>query len=455
MLLVLALLAAFLQFPRVLRIVSGADPSSQARGAYWAAAVDGLRASPLLGWGPGSAAWTSAAFLDPVPRVNPWGESIGELHSLPLQIGYELGFTGLALALAIVVLFFARRVGDREEGRAPALLSAGLLGLGGGALASLGSGALAVTALPLAAAVAAGAALAGSGRGKSRMGSAVPTRLYAVAALLALTRLLLAQWHYDRAVTADTSRIPGQGRLAETELEAAMRLDPSFPLYPMRLALLQAREPARQTAASELALRAAWKGMAVPQLWLVAGIQGQAVKRPWAPFALGRACALDPLSPFPPFYQMLAGPARPEGPVQGAQALLAEPRLVAAVFWERRPALRSRVLEAVRDWPGVDAGWKEALLAVPPSTVNPMAGRGPVFRVSLLIDAEARESLSIPVFRRRPWPAQWGLIEVRESALEKVRLLPPAAASKGTSPGFLHSAPCLRRSVRGQELLNP
>lgn len=449
-LLALALLISFLQLPRILRIVSGEDPSSQARGAYWAAAVDGLRASPVLGWGPGSAAWTAAAFLDPVPRVNPWGESIGELHSLPLQIGYELGFTGLALALGIVVLFFARRAGDREEGRAPALLSAGLLGLGGGALASLGSGALAVTALPLAAAVAAGAALAGSGRGRSRSSSSLPARLYAVAALLALTPLLLAQWHYDRAVAADTAgQIAGQGRVAEVELEAAMRLDPFFPLYPMRLALLQARDPGRRAAAAELALRAARKGVAVPPLWLVAGIQGQAAKRPWASSTLERACVLDPLSPFAPFYQMLAVRSTPEGPVSGAQALLAEPRLGAAVFWERRPDLRRRVMDALRAWPGVDAGWKEALLAVPSPTAQ-----GPVSRVALLIDAEDRESLSLPVFRRRPWPAQWGLIEVRESALEKARLLPPAAASRGTSPGFLRNAPCLRRSSRGQDLLN-
>lgn len=446
-LLALALLVSFLQLPRILRIVSGEDPSAQARGSYWAAGVEGFRARPLLGWGPGSAAWTAAAFLDPVPRVTPWGESVGELHSLPVQIGYELGFTGLALALAVVALFFVRRAGDREEGRAPALLSAGLLGLGGGALASLGSGALAVTALPLAAAVAAGAALAGSGRGKSRVSSPLPSRIYAVAALLALTPLLLAQWRYDRAVTAD---VAGKARSAEAELEAASRLDPFFPLYPMRLALLQAREPGRQAAASELALRAAWKGVAVPPLWLVAGIQGRAAKRPWASSTLEKACALDPLSPFAPFYQMLANQSGPDVPVQGAQALLAEPRLVAAVFWERRPDLRRRVLDAVRAWPGVDAGWKEALLAVPPPTAE-----GPVSRVALLIDAEDRESLSLPVFRRRPWPAQWGLIEVRESALEKARLLPPAAASKGTAPGFLHNAPCLRRSARGRDLLNP
>lgn len=215
----------------------------------------------------------------------------------------------------------------------------------------------------------------------------------------------------------------------------------------MRLSLLQARDPGRQSEASELALRAAWKGVAVPQLWLVAGIQGRAAKRPWAASALERACVLDPLDPFPPFYTMLAG--GPDAAVYGAQALLAEPRLLAAVFWERRPDLRGRVLKAVRDWPGVDAGWKDAMLAVPPPS-----GQGPVSRVALLIDAEAGESLSLPVFRRRPWPAEWGLIEVRESALATAQI-PPAAASRGTSPGFLLDSPCLRRAPRGQGLLTP
>ncbi|HEV2851728.1 MAG TPA: O-antigen ligase family protein [Thermoanaerobaculia bacterium] len=439
-LLVLALLVSFLQLPRVLRIATGGDPSTQARTAYWLAGLDGFRTRPLLGWGPGSAAWTTAAFLDPVPRVTPWGESVGELHSLPLQIGYELGFTGLALALGLTVLFFARRIGEREEGRDPALLAAGLLGLGGGALASLGSGAVSVIALPLAAAVSAGAALAGSGRGKPKMGSKLPARIYAVMVLLALAPLELARWHYGRAVATDAA---GRGREAESHLAAAVRFDPLFPLYPMRLALLRAREPGRGAAASSLALRAARESGAVAPLWLVAGVLGRS-----AP-SLERACVLDPLNPFAPFYQMLADRGGPDAPAYGAQALLAEPSLAAAVFWERRPDLQRRVLEALRAWPGVDAGWKEALLkAVPP----PGERQGPLSRVELLIDTEERESLSLPVFRRRPWPTQWGLIQVRRSTLTRVQL-PPAAASKGTSPGFFHSVPCLRRSSRGQSLL--
>jgi len=445
-LLPLALLVSFFQLPRLVRIATGEDPSAQARAGYWAAGLEGFTARPLLGWGPGSAAWTSAAFLDPVPRVNPWGESVGELHSLPLQLGYELGFTGLALALGLTVLFFARRTAEREEGRDPALLASGLLGLCGGALVSLGSGAIAVTALPLAAAVAAGAALAGSGRGKNRRGSPLPVRLYAGLALLALLPLEAARWHYDRALTADGA---GLGSVAEAELGAAMRLDPLFPLYPLRLALLEARKAGGERAASELALRAAEKGRAVPSFWLVAGVLGRSAKRPWAQPALERACALDPLNPFAPFYEMVSGRQEPEGPLYGAQALMAEPRLAAAVFWERNPALLQRSLAALRAWPGVDAGWKEALLAAVPS---PSTRQGPVSRVELLIDTDARESLSLPVFRRRPWPARWGLLEVRQSALGRLDL-PPAAASKGTSPDFLSASPCLRRSPRGQVLL--
>lgn len=272
------------------------------------------------------------------------------------------------------------------------------------------------------------------------MGSKLPARIYAVTALLALTPLELARWHYGRALAADIADAAGE---AETHLADAVRLDPLFPLYPMRLALLRAREPGQEAAASGLASRAARESGAVPPLWLVAGILGRS-----AP-SLERACVLDPLNPFAPFYQMLSGREGPDAPAYGAQALLSEPSLAAAVFWERRPDLQHRALEVLRAWPGVDAGWKEALLkAVPP----PGERQGPVSRVALLIDTEERESLSLPVFRRRPWPTQWGLIQVRRSTLARVQL-PPAAASKGTSDGFFHSAPCLRRSTRGQSLL--
>ncbi|HYX24110.1 MAG TPA: O-antigen ligase family protein, partial [Thermoanaerobaculia bacterium] len=433
-LLALALLVALVQLPRVAGIVAGKDPSARARAAYWEAGWRGFTARPLLGWGPGSAAWTAAAFLAPVPGVNPWGEAVGELHSLPVQLGYELGLTGLLLALAVPVLFFARRAAERQEGRDPTLLAAGLLGLGGGAVAALGSGALAVTALPVAAAVAAGAALAGSGRGKARPESPWPVRLYAVTALLALAPLELARWRYDRAVAAD---VAGQSARADAELAEAVRLDQDFPLYPVRLALLRSRRPAggndaaltAETAeTAELARRGAVAGRGVPSLWLVAGVLGYSAHLPWAGAALERACRLDPLDPFPPFYQMLAEPGGAQAPFHGAQALLAEPRLAAAVFWQRHPELLGPTLEAVRGWPGVDAGWKQALFAALPS---PAARQGPTVRLSLSIDTGQDVPVSLALFRRRPWKAEWDLVQLHAALLGRLGL-PPAAAAPGS-----------------------
>ena len=447
-LLAAALLVSLVQIPRALRIASGADLSAQARGAYLAAGIEGFQARPMLGWGPGSVPWTAAAFLEPVLRVNPWGESVGDLHSLPVQLAYELGVTGLLLVAGLIVLFFVRRIAEREEGRDPALLLGGLLGLGSGAVASLGSGALAVTALPLAAAVAAGAALAGSGRGKARS-SRLPVRIYALAALLALAPLEIARWHYDRARLAGAK----EAREAEAELAAASRIDPEFPLYPLRLALLRAGTPEGSGAAAGLALRAAENGAATPSLWLVAGVLGRSAKTPWAGAALERACFLDPLDPFPPYYGMIADLADPDAPARGAQALLNEPRLAAAVFWERHPELLAQSLALVRGWPGVDAGWKEALLAAVP--VPPAGGgrSGPVRKVELTIDTEQQETLSLTAFRRRPWPTPLGLVDVRQPVWEGIRV-PPAAASRGTAPGFYRAAPC-RRSLDEQHLLTP
>ncbi|MEA2602322.1 MAG: putative inorganic carbon ((-)) transporter [Acidobacteriota bacterium] len=448
-LLALALLVSFLQVPRALRVLTGQDPSARARISYLQAGWTGFMARPILGWGPGSAAWTSAAFLDPVPGVNPWGEAVGELHSLPLQLAYELGITGLLLALAIVVLFFARRMVERQEGRDPALLAAGLLGLGGGAIASLGSGALAVTALPVAAVVAAGAALAGSGRGKARPESPWPVRLYAVAALFVLAPLELAHWRYDRAAAADIAHRSG----AESELAEAIRLDPDFPLYPVRLALLRGREPedrAQQERNAELARHGAEIGRGVPSLWLISGVLGYSAHLPWAGAALDKACRLDLFNPFPPFYRLLAEPGGAEAPAYGAHALLAEPRLAAATFWQRHPALLGRTLEAVRVWPAVDYGWKQTLFAAVPPLEE--GGAQPVDWLALEIDTQGEETLSLPVFRRRPWPASWRLVQVRAEALSRLSQ-PSAATVPGASAWSFAAVPCRRRSPHGQDLL--
>src|SRR5258708_4959346 len=140
------------------------------------------------------------------------------------------------------------------------------------------------------------------------------------------------------------------------------------------------------SGAAAVAGRAARDGQGVGLAWLAAGILGRAEGEVWAPAALEQGCALDPLSPFPPFYLMASAPDAAAAPRLGARALLAEPRLMAATFWEGREPLLRQALEEVRRWPGVDAGWKLALLTAAPS---PSSRRRAIVRLQLIVDGGA------------------------------------------------------------------
>jgi ATP-binding cassette subfamily F protein uup len=65
-------------------------------------------------------AWTVAEWLRPVPGLNPPYEVVGDLHSLPLEVLYELGGLGFALAAAVVLLFAWRRLVARPGAEDPA-----------------------------------------------------------------------------------------------------------------------------------------------------------------------------------------------------------------------------------------------------------------------------------------------------------------------------------------------
>jgi O-antigen ligase len=429
-LLAIGLGAAVLEGPRLARIAAGTDASARARAVYWAAGWQGFLARPVAGWGPGAAAWTNALFLRPVPGVNPPGEAVGELHSLPLQIAYELGIIGLLLALGLAAVFAVRRVRDVRHAADPGLLAASLLGLLGAAVAFLGAAALDVAALPWAVAMAAGGCLA-----------ALPSlqlerettggRAFAAAAALALAPWVLAHGLYDRALAAE---IAGRRPEAVAGLERAVRLDPGFPLYRMRLALL------RNDAAA--ALRAAQDGHAVAALWTVAGVLGQASARPWAPGALSSACSLSPLEPLAPFFQGTGtgGTAR-----SAAHALLAEPRLAAAVVWQGHEALLAAALEEVRLWEGVDAGWKESFLAAARRPPGREDGRE---WLALTLDTDPRESISVLLFRRRPWPAQWPVVPLRRGLVERLDM-PPATVLPTTKPLTFPPSICFTTASHG------
>jgi O-antigen ligase len=413
--------------PRLERIASGEDSSARARAVYFAAGWRGFLERPALGWGPGAASWTSALHLAPEPGVNPPGEAVGELHSLPLQIAYELGLPGLLLSAGLAALFAGRRIAELRHAADPALLAAALLGLAGASVAALGTAALNVAALPWAAAVAAGAALAGVERADEAP-EAWPVRAYAVTAALALAPWTIAQFWYDGALAQE---LAGRRDRAVADLGRAVRLDPGFPLYRMRLALL--------SRAPDQALRAARDGRGVAVLWTVAGILGQAERRPWAGAALSAACSCDPLDPFPPFFRLQIDPEAVGAGERGAHALLAEPRLAAALFWAGRSRLLAESLEEVRTWEGVDAGWKQALMSAASAA---SARPGPDDErewLALTFDTDPAESISVLLFRRRPWPTQWGVVPLRRGLLAGLDLPPATTLETSAATAFLPS----------------
>ncbi|MEO7795611.1 MAG: O-antigen ligase family protein, partial [Thermoanaerobaculia bacterium] len=302
----LALLGLALLVPRAESIARGEDSSASARQVYLRAGWQGATERPVTGWGPGSTPWTLALHLRPRPGVNPPGEVVGEMHSLPLALAYELGFVGLALAAGVGGLFLLRRWRGRGHAVDRALVEAGMAGVAGFLLTSLGGAQLSVTALPLAAALAAGAALAGETANEEILKERrrldprlAPGALYVIAALLVLLPLARAQAFYESAAKI---RVRDQ---AAPLVARAMELDPGFPLYRARWAWAAAAPAAERAAA---AIAAAETAHGVAALWLRAGALGlEAGWKDPAREALQRARALDPLSGFAPFQLAMLG----------------------------------------------------------------------------------------------------------------------------------------------------
>ncbi len=422
----LALLAIALLVPRAAAIVRGVDSSSAARLVYLRAGWQGALARPVVGWGPGSTAWTLAEHLRPLPAVNPPGEVVGEMHSLPVELAYELGFPGLALAAAVAGLFLYRRIRGRGAASDRGMVEAGSAGVAGFLLTALGGAQLAVTALPLAAALAAGAALAGEDAGEERPVRRFgwPVWIYAGGAVLTLLPLARAHALYDRAATLRV-------REEVTPLLAqAVALDPDFALYRARWAW-SATTPIAERA--EAAIAAARSARGVAALWLrAAAVALEAGRTDLARAASAHALALDPLSGFAPFQlSTLSG----EGIDCAARALLAEPRIAAASSWRGHEEERRLALRRVESWPGIDAGWKTELLkqaatAVPAADAGP-GGDATQADLAAQIDTTPALAVSLHLFRRSPWPADVARIRVERAAVRKMKL--PSAATLPTS----------------------
>jgi len=422
----LALLAAGLAVPRAAEVLMGRDPSLAARRVYGEAAIAGFAERPLLGWGPGATPWRLAGFVRPVPGVNPPGELVGEAHSLPLGLLFELGATGALLAAGGALLFALRRARERAFAPDPGLVEAGLLGLLGGAVACLGDAWLAVPALPVALALSAGAALGGGAPAPApaRRWPFLVALALLVASAGALARPALAWRAWDEATRArDRSA-------AAAALARAADLDPGFPLYRARWAWT-AEAPAAERARA--ALDAAASAGSIAPLWLRAGsIAWEAGERGAARAALSRALALDPLSGAAPFLLFVAS----EGTDTdcAARALAAEPRLGAATAWRARPGDRARASWRLRRWPGIEIGWKAALrdrLAdFPPSAWEESQ------EVDLVVEVDVTPALasSLHLFRRTPLPADVARIRLDRGAVRRLGGVPSAAELPTSSP---------------------
>ncbi len=423
-----ALLVLALQMPRAAAIFRGEDPSTQARLVYLDAGWRGLSARPWLGWGPGSTPWTISQYLRPRPGVNPPSEVVGDLHSLPMQILYELGGLGFLFTLGTAAIFLRRRIAERDDAEDPDLLAAGLIGMLGAATTRMGGAALSVTALPLAAAVAAGIALAARPR-RDESAPRWPGLAYAAVALLALLPLDVAQAFYGRAAAASRS---GDVDAARANVERAAKWDPSFPLYGARSAWLRGEH--------EAARRAAVSAVASPPLWLAAGMVAASAGAESAAASLQRACALDPLGA--PAPMQLAMEQAENAPAlaarSAARALLAEPRYLAARFWIGRGSLRAATLAEIERWPGVDVGWKASLVELA-NTVIPSPSGQPA-RLGLDLDLEPALSFSLYAFRREAWPATLAPIDVDADAARKITI--PPASTLPTTPADAFDPSC-------------
>ncbi|MDY7092793.1 MAG: O-antigen ligase family protein, partial [Acidobacteriota bacterium] len=423
--------------PRWAGLSGGDDSSLLARQTYWQAGWEGALARPWLGWGPGSTPWTVGRFLRPEPGINPPGEIVSDLHSLPLQIFYELGLGALVLAVAVVVLLLGQRLLRRGEGQrssggggedAP-WTAAAALGLVGFAVVSSGGAFFGASALPVALAVVVGALVAAAPQPRPpSFSSPAQSRgerwrrpvtvgaylVYVFAAAVALTPLLLAQRSYERAAAPEVAE---DGDVQYYEVGRAVALDPDFPLYRSIFGQLD-EDPEQQRTAAESA-------QGVGYLWLEAGLGARRGGAPWALEALRQACALLPLSGLPAF-RALDLETDEELAVQlAARALAADPNLAASPRWRDRPEQRRRAVERLQSWEGIDAGWRLALslqVAELPEGGSP----GPVETVDLRLDGGLGMTFSELVFRRSPWPADYDRVELERHLLARLSL-PPAS----------------------------
>lgn len=444
----LALGAGLLAVALAPRLLAGGDLglSMKARWSYIAGGLRGFWDAPWVGHGPGSTPWLFADYFVPRVAVHPPEHIVADLHSLPLQVLFELGLLGfLAAGWWLFKMLWPLWSAPLPEDRLrAAVLRAARAGLLAALVFSSTGFLLAVPALPLAfvllaglahaalpppagLAVPAAASVAERTAGGRRLAWLVSLGmgLLAVAVFFWLLPGLRAQGAWERA------RLAQDESEARWALEEAVALDPDFPLYRARLGMA-----AEIPAQLEEAQRAA---VAVGALTLQAALAAEDDALPEAAGLLARACDLDPFGGLAPF-RLAVGKAGGDFDLRverAMRALVAEPRLVAAAAWRAQPEVLQRA-QVRLDREGPPLGWSAALLPSLEKLLGP--DPGPTADLVLTIDADPAESVSLVVFRRSPWSSPLARVRVHAEALPAE--MGPAVAEKEMRRDF--AAPACR-----------
>ena len=427
-LLVLVVLVVVLVAPaRIADVASGIDVSTLARLGYLEGAWRGFLERPVLGWGPGAASWTLSLFLRPQPGIHPPSQVIADPHSLPARLLYENGLAVMVLGLALAAAVFRARLRSTYVDL-PMARAAGL-GILGFCVIALAGRTLSAPALPLAFMVTLGAFQA-----SSRPRPSSPRRWIwpaaAVLIALLLARFDLAHVRYDRAFET----VEAREQLAL--VRQAAKLDPAFPLYGARAALLE-RALGAERGVAEKALGAAEGAQGLAPLYLLAGVLGKAAGNTWAPDALLRACQLDPLGALAPFHLGL-GTKDARAPIWTARSLLAEPYLIRSQALLERRSLAKAALAEIRALEAIDPSWTDRLASSYPGTADPAFERERR-RLVFEMDTEPTTALSLHAFRRRPWPARIDEVTIVTDVLPDVEAV---SRLRGFAPDLFLAAEC-------------
>lgn len=426
-------------------ISGGLDRSFAARWDYAEAAWSGWLQRPILGWGPGSSAWTLHLHLDG-SRLAP-GQVVTDAHALALDLLYEWGLVaGFAAVLLVVWLRWRSAPGGVEvhpladdpvaDDGWRAACTASLVGF---AVLSFSAGFFDVTALWVLVPLVLGCRFAVTS-------APTPPTPGPASRVVAASLVGVALWPMLAPVQAhrlqDAARMGASGPVASEaseRLSRAVRLDPQHPQIGMEWTRAQwpldgadTEDPSEDSDVLQAAFTAAQTAMGLAPLHLEAGARyaewslggfDPAAIREWrqpALQALERACDLAPRDGLAPFLRATLEEPTAAGPLLDflVRGLLAEPRLLATPELLARPDLRRAAVDRVAAMSAIPVGWRAALVQAEEALPDLPAPVLEARRLELLTDGLGETSLSLFAFRRTGEPTVVARVAVDSARLD-------------------------------------